>query len=101
MIKVLITGGCGFIGTNLIKYILDNKPDWQVTNLDLLTYAGNLENTHGLTKDYPSRYFFVKGDIAETGFVDDLFATEQVRPGAESCCREPCGQEYRRGRGIR
>ena len=55
MIKALITGGCGFIGTNLIKYILNNRPDWQVTNLDLLTYAGNLENTHGLTKDFPSR----------------------------------------------
>ena len=70
MIKVLITGGCGFIGTNLIKYILKNRPLWQVTNLDLLTYAGNLENTHCLTKDVPSRYSFVRGDIAETGFVE-------------------------------
>ena len=42
--NVLLTGGCGFIGTNLIRYILENKPDWKIVNLDLLTYAGNLEN---------------------------------------------------------
>ncbi len=73
MIKVLITGGCGFIGTSLIKYILNNRHDWQVTNLDLLTYAGNLENTYGLEEDFPSRYSFVRGDIADPGFVGDLF----------------------------
>lgn len=73
MIKVLITGGCGFIGTNLIKYILNDRSQWKVVNLDLLTYAGNLENTAGLEKDYPSRYTFIRGDIAEPGFVEDLF----------------------------
>ncbi|HON39449.1 MAG TPA: NAD-dependent epimerase/dehydratase family protein, partial [Deltaproteobacteria bacterium] len=46
--KVLVTGGCGFIGTNLLRYILANRPDWSVVNLDLLTYAGNLENTMDL-----------------------------------------------------
>ncbi len=73
MVNVLITGGCGFIGTNLIKFVLDNRPDWRVVNLDLLTYAGNLENTHGLEKDYPSRYSFVRGDIADVSAVNDLF----------------------------
>ena len=46
--KVLVTGGCGFIGTNLVRLILETRPDWQVVNLDLLTYAGNLENVAGL-----------------------------------------------------
>ncbi|HVN72880.1 MAG TPA: GDP-mannose 4,6-dehydratase, partial [Desulfomonilia bacterium] len=73
MKKILVTGGCGFIGTNLIKYILRDKPAWRIVNLDLLTYAGNLENTAGLEKEYPSRYSFVKGDIADAGFVDELF----------------------------
>ncbi len=74
MVKVLITGGCGFIGTNLVKYILKSKPGWKVVNLDLLTYAGNLENTHGLEKDYPGRYSFVRGDIADVSLVNELFA---------------------------
>jgi len=73
MVKVLITGGCGFIGTNLIRYVLNNKPDWAVVNLDLLTYAGNLENTHGLEKEFPARYAFVRGDIADAGAVNGLF----------------------------
>jgi dTDP-glucose 4,6-dehydratase len=73
MKKVLVTGGCGFIGTNLLEHILKERPQWQVVNLDLLTYAGNLENTAGLEKRYPGRYSFVRGDIAEASFVDGLF----------------------------
>ncbi|HPI92081.1 MAG TPA: dTDP-glucose 4,6-dehydratase [Deltaproteobacteria bacterium] len=73
MTKVLITGGCGFIGTNLLRYILEQRPDWQVVNLDLLTYAGNLENTDGLAGQYPGRYTFVKGDITDAPFVEELF----------------------------
>ncbi|HQI81820.1 MAG TPA: dTDP-glucose 4,6-dehydratase [Deltaproteobacteria bacterium] len=74
MTKVLVTGGCGFIGTNLLHYILEHRPDWEVVNLDLLTYAGNLENTHALAERYPSRYTFARGDIADAAFVDALFA---------------------------
>jgi dTDP-glucose 4,6-dehydratase len=74
MKKVLVTGGCGFIGTNLIRYILETKPDWVVVNLDLLTYAGNLENTDGLEARYPGRYFFVRGDIADAPFINELFS---------------------------
>lgn len=72
--KVLITGGCGFIGTNLVRHVLSEKPDWDVVNLDLLTYAGNLENTSGLEEEYKDRYTFVRGDIADPDLVDRLFA---------------------------
>ncbi|MBN2298773.1 MAG: dTDP-glucose 4,6-dehydratase [Deltaproteobacteria bacterium] len=73
MTKVLVTGGCGFIGTNLLKYILENKPDWKVVNLDLLTYAGNLENTIGLEDAYPGRYSFIRADIADPAGVNEVF----------------------------
>ncbi len=59
--KVLVTGGAGFIGSNFIKYILKKYPDWQVVNLDKLTYAGNLENLREVEKN--PNYKFLKGDI--------------------------------------
>jgi dTDP-glucose 4,6-dehydratase len=74
MAKVLVTGGCGFIGTNLVRYILSDIPDWSIVNYDLLTYAGNLENTAGLEKSYPGRYAFIRGDIADALKVDEVFA---------------------------
>lgn len=61
--KILVTGGAGFIGSNFIRYWLKNHPDDQVINYDLLTYAGNLENLKDIQGD--SRYTFVKGDIAD------------------------------------
>ena len=63
MTHVLVTGGCGFIGSNFIRYLLHSEPEVQVTNLDKLTYAGNLANLHDLA-DHP-RYRFVRGDIAD------------------------------------
>ncbi|MEA2101035.1 MAG: dTDP-glucose 4,6-dehydratase [Thermodesulfobacteriota bacterium] len=71
--KVLITGGCGFIGSNLIAWIMENRPEWEVVNLDNLTYAGNLENTTGVEQGYPGRYTFVRGDIADRHLVAGLF----------------------------
>jgi len=59
--KILITGGAGFMGSNFIKYILKNHPKWQVVNLDKLTYAGNLENLKSVAKN--KNYQFVRGDI--------------------------------------
>lgn len=67
---ILATGGAGFIGSNFVRYILE-ETDWQITNLDKLTYAGNLENLIGL-QDNP-RYSFVHGDIADSRIVDSLF----------------------------
>lgn len=66
--KLLITGGAGFIGSNFIKYILKNHSDWQVVNLDKLTYAGNLENLREVENN--KNYSFTKGDIANRGDVE-------------------------------
>ncbi len=68
--KLLVTGGAGFIGSNFIHYILKKYPDYEVVNLDVLTYAGNLENLKDLENN--SRYRFVKGDIADYALVNKL-----------------------------
>jgi len=61
--KILVTGGCGFIGSNFIRYILKGYPNYSVLNVDKLTYAGNLENLADLTSS--PRYRFIRTDIAE------------------------------------
>ena len=63
MANVLVTGGAGFIGSNFVTYALDTHPDWHVTTLDKLTYAGRLENLRDV-EDNP-RHRFVKGDVAD------------------------------------
>ncbi len=73
--KILITGGCGFIGSNFIHYVLRHHEDWQVVNLDKLTYAGNLANLKDVEGD--PRYKFVKGDIADRELVSRLFQEEK------------------------
>ena len=60
--RLIVTGGAGFIGANFIRYILDDRPDYSVINFDALTYAGNLENLSRL--DENPRYQFVRGDVA-------------------------------------
>ncbi len=73
---VLVTGGCGFIGTNFIHLILESRPDWRVVNLDRLTYAGNLESLKDVA-DHPS-YRFIKGDICDRDLVTGLFAEHRI-----------------------
>ncbi len=74
--SILVTGGAGFIGSNFIRWVLQNQPDVSVVNLDLLTYAGNLENLarvferHGVAGD--GRYIFVRGDIRDNELVSRL-----------------------------
>jgi dTDP-glucose 4,6-dehydratase len=63
MVKVLVTGGAGFIGSNFVRYALGAHPDWHVTTLDKLTYAGRRENLHDVMGD--PRHTFVHGDIAD------------------------------------
>jgi len=71
--KLLVTGCCGFIGTNFVKLVLRQHPDWDVTNLDLLTYAGNRENLRAEESSNP-RYKFVHGNICDAKLVDELVA---------------------------
>lgn len=73
--KLLITGGAGFIGSNFVRYMVNKYPEYQIVNLDLLTYAGNLENLKDI-EDKPN-YTFVRGDIADRDFINSLFETEQ------------------------
>lgn len=73
METVLVTGGCGFIGSNFVRYLLEVEPAVQVINLDLLTYAGNPANLADL-QGHP-RYRFVKGDIADRDAVRRIVST--------------------------
>ncbi len=68
--KLLVTGGAGFIGSNFIHYILKKYSDYQITNLDALTYCGNLENLKEVENNV--NYKFVKGDICDVELVDNL-----------------------------
>lgn len=76
MRTVLVTGGCGFIGSNFIRYILERHPDWSAINLDKLTYAGNLANLNGLEGN--KRYRFIRGDIADRELVEGLFQRDGI-----------------------
>ena len=62
-VQVLVTGGAGFIGSNFVLYALAAHPDWRVTTLDKLTYAGRLENLRDVMGD--PRHRFVEGDVAD------------------------------------
>lgn len=75
MKKILVTGGAGFIGSNFVKHMLNKYEEFNIVNLDLLTYAGNLENLSDI--DNHERYTFVKGDIADRAFIADLFEKVQ------------------------
>ena len=72
MKKILITGGCGFIGSNFVRLWLSEYPDAAIHNIDTLTYAGNMENLAGVDDD--ERYAFHKGDICDREFVDSVLA---------------------------
>jgi len=72
---ILITGGAGFIGSHVVRLFVTKYPDYQIVNLDALTYAGNLENLKDVA-DAPN-YKFVKGDITDEKFIPELFKTYQ------------------------
>ncbi|MCK5856107.1 MAG: dTDP-glucose 4,6-dehydratase [Bacteroidales bacterium] len=71
MKKILITGGAGFIGSHLVRLFVNKYPDYQIVNLDKLTYAGNLNNLRDV--ENASNYEFVKGDIVDAKFIYELF----------------------------
>jgi dTDP-glucose 4,6-dehydratase len=74
--NVLITGGSGFIGSNLVRLVLAERPGWRVVNLDKLTYAGNAENLADLAGE--PRYRFVRGDIANGELVAEILRAERI-----------------------
>ncbi|MCF8055725.1 MAG: dTDP-glucose 4,6-dehydratase [Desulfocapsa sp.] len=74
--RVLVTGGCGFIGANFVRLLLEEHPTWRVINLDKLTYAGNLQNLTGIEEG--ECYRFVKEDICDAPAMDELFAAERI-----------------------
>lgn len=71
MKHILVTGGAGFIGSNFVPYFVENNSDYHLVNLDVLTYAGNLDNVKEV-ENHP-RYTFVKGDICDSNFIKELF----------------------------
>src|SRR5205807_2700094 len=75
--RILVTGGCGFIGSNFIRYILKHYKPAYVTNVDVLTYAGNLANLDGVTEAHGDRYEFFKADIANADQMDALMTEHQ------------------------
>lgn len=74
---ILVTGGAGFIGSNFVPYFLEAFPEYNVINLDKLTYAGNLDNLKECENN--PRYTFVKGDICDAELVNNLFAKHDIR----------------------
>jgi len=73
----LVTGGCGFIGSNFIRYILKHYKPAYLTNVDVLTYAGNLANLEGVAEEHGDRYEFFKADIANADQMDELMTEHQ------------------------
>ncbi len=69
---ILVTGGCGFIGSNFVRFVMRHRPGYRLTNLDVLTYSGNPENLADLANE--PRYRFVKGDICDAALCDRLIA---------------------------
>jgi dTDP-glucose 4,6-dehydratase len=80
--KILVTGGAGFIGSNFIRYMLHTYPDYEIINLDLLTYAGNLENLRDVEK-LPN-YRFIKGDICGRRLLEEVQCDAIINFAAES-----------------
>ncbi|WP_264531357.1 dTDP-glucose 4,6-dehydratase [Flavobacterium sp. N502540] len=72
MKKILVTGGAGFIGSHVVRRFVNKYPEYQIFNLDALTYAGNLENIKDI--EDKSNYTFVKGDIVDETFINELFS---------------------------
>ncbi len=76
--RLLVTGGCGFIGSNFIHYMLKKYPNYQIVNIDKLTYAGNPANLKDIENN--PNYSFMQGDIC------DLQAVNEVMKKSQLCC---------------
>ena len=76
MKTVLVTGGAGFIGSNFVKLMLKQHPDYKIINIDALTYAGNLENLKDIVNN--SNYEFIKADIRDRATVEEIFKNNDI-----------------------
>ncbi len=76
MKTILITGGAGFIGSHVIRRMVTLHPDTRILNLDMLSYAGNMENLKDIER--ASNYHFVRGDITDADFLEKLFGDEEI-----------------------
>ena len=76
MKNILITGGAGFIGSHVVRLFVNKYPEYNILNLDVLTYAGNLENLRDI--ENKSNYEFIKGDIVDAEFINKLFADRNI-----------------------
>ena len=74
--NILVTGGAGFIGSNFVKYMLEEHPDYNIINLDALTYAGNLENLKDIVDD--EKYTFIKADIRDREKIEEIFKEHHI-----------------------
>src|SRR5687767_4851434 len=71
--RLLVTGGCGFIGSNFIRLLLAERPDWIIHNVDALTYAGNPANLADFVEPLGARYVFHQADIADPNAMERVF----------------------------
>ena len=74
--RILVTGGSGFIGSNFIRFVPEQRPDWRIVNLDCLAYSGNPENLADLQDN--ARYRFVRGNINDRKLVDQLLTGDEA-----------------------
>ena len=95
--KILVTGGAGFIGGNFVHYMVNKYPEDMIVNLDKLTYAGNLETCKPV--EGKPNYKFVKGDIADREFIFDLFKKEKFDFHAPHCTAPSSPERLESARG--
>jgi len=76
MKNILVTGGAGFIGSNFLKLMLNKYPDYRIVNVDILTYAGNLENIKDIADNF--NYTFIRADIRDRSAIDDIFKSFEI-----------------------
>ena len=74
--NILITGGAGFIGSHVVRLFVNKYPEYRILNLDKLTYAGNLKNITDI--ENKPNYKFIKGDIVDSDFIQELFTKENI-----------------------
>ena len=99
--NLLVTGGCGFIGSNFIRYLLE-KPDFagRIVNVDKLTYAGNPENLRDLEQRFPGRYVFLREDICDLERMGEIFTDYGIDAVCHFAAEVPRGPLHQAARRL-